>query len=202
MSPPSGPCDREDLTRRKVELIRLIVGFVFATKHHLRSEGGAHHNDMKGEFICICDAYPGLLPRSLYEFAKQGTIDVNDVDGSEEVFNGSACSSPRSYSGKTVVDEESTVGVASSLGKKSSSEWLRKKKPRKWVRRPTTVRINSQEAARAASYGSIGSATPLIKAGVRTDVRRTVEEVDAAVASHTEIAGYGRMVEVGLPLVM
>lgn len=27
----------------------MIVAFVIATKHHLRAEGGVHHDDLKGE---------------------------------------------------------------------------------------------------------------------------------------------------------
>jgi putative membrane protein len=56
--------DRADLTRRKKVLIRLVVGFVFATKHYLRSEGGAHHVDMKGgSFVgqCLTRRSPSAL---------------------------------------------------------------------------------------------------------------------------------------------
>jgi putative membrane protein len=42
------PISRPDLTEEKRRLIRLIVAFVIATKHHLRAEGGVHHDDLKG----------------------------------------------------------------------------------------------------------------------------------------------------------
>ena len=39
---------RAQLTVEKKRLIRMIVAFVIATKHHLRAEGGIHHDDLKG----------------------------------------------------------------------------------------------------------------------------------------------------------
>lgn len=45
-SPP--PLTRIQLTLEKKRLIRLVVAFVVATKHHLRAEGGVHHEDLKG----------------------------------------------------------------------------------------------------------------------------------------------------------
>jgi putative membrane protein len=49
----------------------------------------------------------------------------------------------------------------------------------------------------------IDERTPLIKPGVKPDVRRTPEDVRAAAETikRTEI-GLGRMVELGLPLIM
>jgi putative membrane protein len=41
---------RARLTEEKKKLIRLVVAFVIATKHHLRAEGGVHHEDLKGAF--------------------------------------------------------------------------------------------------------------------------------------------------------
>ena len=43
------PLSRTQLTLEKRRLIRLVVAFVMATKHHLRAEGGVHHDDLKGE---------------------------------------------------------------------------------------------------------------------------------------------------------
>ena len=42
------PLTRQQLTEEKKRVIRLIVAFVVATKHHLRSEGGVHHDDLRG----------------------------------------------------------------------------------------------------------------------------------------------------------
>lgn len=47
---------RASVTEDKKRVIRLIVSFVVATKHHLRAEGGVHHDDLRGE--------PGNLTRS------------------------------------------------------------------------------------------------------------------------------------------
>ena len=48
-SDPAPPLTRIQLTLEKKRLIRLVVAFVVATKHHLRAEGGVHHDDLKGE---------------------------------------------------------------------------------------------------------------------------------------------------------
>lgn len=55
--PPNGEISREDLTQRKKDLIRLVVGFVFATKHYLRSEGGVHHADLQGESLATVSRF-------------------------------------------------------------------------------------------------------------------------------------------------
>lgn len=39
---------RVRLTDEKKRMIRLVVAFVVATKHHLRAEGGVHHEDLQG----------------------------------------------------------------------------------------------------------------------------------------------------------
>jgi len=44
----SQPMDKSRLTAEKKKLIRMVVAFVVATKHHLRAEGGVHHEDLKG----------------------------------------------------------------------------------------------------------------------------------------------------------
>jgi hypothetical protein len=44
---------RARLTEEKKKLIRLVVAFVIATKHHLRAEGGVHHEDLKGAFASL-----------------------------------------------------------------------------------------------------------------------------------------------------
>lgn len=102
---PGGTYDREALTQRKKELIRLVVGFVFATKHYLRSEGGVHHADLQG-----------LLPHSLVEFVRQGSSDDSDVEddnasSTDDGFTTSQCSSPRSMSALSTGEEEHNVGL-------------------------------------------------------------------------------------------
>jgi putative membrane protein len=177
---------------------------------------------MKGEnkrIYIVLTQLVGLLPRSLSEFARHSSIDVDDetdtttANDSESVFGGSACSSPRSLSG--VLDEESNVGVRKqsiagvseqtrTIKKVSSVEW-RAAKPTKRARRPTAVRVRDLEnlsvsipPPSAGSSTSLNERTPLLKAGVRTDTRRTVEDV----GSKTSEVAFGRMVEVGLPLVV
>lgn len=67
LPPPSldgkpSPYTRAQLTEEKKRLIRLIVAFVVATKHHLRAEGGVHHEDLKGasSYHSIMAALPRL----------------------------------------------------------------------------------------------------------------------------------------------
>ena len=67
-------------------------------------------------------------------------------------------------------------------------------------RRPTTVRVlvpEEYERARATER------TPLIKPGVTPDLRKTVDDVDLStnLIKRAEI-GLGRMVELGLPLIL
>lgn len=51
-SPSNGAAEiqisRNNLTEEKKKVIRLVVAFVIATKHHLRGEDGVQHNDLKG----------------------------------------------------------------------------------------------------------------------------------------------------------
>ncbi|RSH87989.1 uncharacterized protein EHS24_000512 [Apiotrichum porosum] len=228
--PPNGEISREDLTQRKKDLIRLVVGFVFATKHYLRSEGGVHHADLQG-----------LLPHSLVEFVRQGTHDDSDKDSgdeSESAFSGSQCSSPRTYSGSALStgEEELNVGLApppAPPNSKSNSfsfpitpnrspskdvpvAWIHAE--RKAVRRPTAVRVrrptineiekkasarSTSAMSRLSTTSTVNERTPLIKSGVRQDIRRTAEDVDAAAAAASSADSVlGRMVEVGLPLVI
>jgi putative membrane protein len=42
---------RAQLRAEKKALIRLVVAFVVATKHHLRAEGGVHHDDLRVEHL-------------------------------------------------------------------------------------------------------------------------------------------------------
>ena len=93
----------------------------------------------------------------------------------------------------------------------AAAEWLTaKSKITKRPRRPTAVRVSMAEvealrenstssatsAHKSVSATSLTERTPLIKAGVKPDIRRTLRDVEASTV------GFGRMVEVGLPLVI
>jgi putative membrane protein len=54
---------RAKLTDEKKRLIRLAVAFVIATKHHLRAEGGVHHDDLKGASAVTISFLLGRHPR-------------------------------------------------------------------------------------------------------------------------------------------
>jgi hypothetical protein len=82
-------------------------------------------------------------------------------------------------------------------------------------RRPTAVRIMEPDENQGQRFGyshdgpplhdvnkattNLGERTPLIKSGVKPDIRRTAEDV--ANSMQVEV-GLGRMVELGLPLIM
>lgn len=207
-----------ELTQKKKAIIRLILGFVFATKHYLRSEGGVEHADLQG-----------LLPRSLREFVIQGIPDDCDCgdavkdDGSSDSSNIPHVLSPRSYSTTALadrngVDEERVVGLGlapptSPTRAKSNSFSFPPTSPTKQerpkpIRRPTAVRVRrptlSEKKSMASSSGgsSVSERTPLIKSGVRTDNRRTHEEVETQSSTLESAHRLGRMIEVGLPLVI
>jgi putative membrane protein len=210
--------ERMELTHKKKEVIRLILGFVFATKHYLRSEGGAEHADLQG-----------LLPKSLAKFVWEGPpIDPDEVleleDDGPSVSSSPPVMSPRSYSTTALQDrgdEERVVGLnlappSSPTRAKSNSFSFpppspveaRPKPIRRPVRRPTAVRvrptITEKKSTTSSGNSSANERTPLIKSGVRSDLRRTHHDVDTQTSSlesaHRD--KLGRMVEVGLPLII
>jgi putative membrane protein len=56
---------------------------------------------------------------------------------------------------------------------------------------------NTTYLSSSKSTTTLNERTPLIKSGVRPDIRRTNDDVD-----RQSVAGLGRLVEVGLPLIM
>lgn len=80
-------------------------------------------------------------------------------------------------------------------------------------RRPTAVRVvvlegysdreTPEGAAPKRGRKKDNERTPLIKPGVRPDLRRSIDETNAAVdVMRRAEVGLGRMVELGLPLIM
>jgi hypothetical protein len=56
---------------------------------------------------------------------------------------------------------------------------------------------------RASDVGIVGERTPLIKVGVKPDIRRTAEDVERSRTAVKQVeVGLGKMVELGLPLIM
>jgi hypothetical protein len=56
---------------------------------------------------------------------------------------------------------------------------------------------------RASDVGIVGERTPLIKIGVKPDIRRTAEDVERSRTAVKQVeVGLGKMVELGLPLIM
>ncbi|GFZ44871.1 hypothetical protein JCM24511_02597 [Saitozyma sp. JCM 24511] len=280
---PSPPTDgsqpsitRARLTEEKKKLIRLVVAFVIATKHHLRAEGGVHHDDLKGALASSIPLgkprrgglgdglipFAGLLPdhlagASLRQLRAAGQEPSHIADDHLTSTRGLNMPLPPSPSVKSLLinDEEASLGLSTSTSpalrhspsvssvtrlSQSQSPLLqspaselphlsfarsaidRIKNPTGALsRRPTAVRIvmptgyadHAQDHAhmlpphlvsvRDNGKKRIDERTPLIKPGVKPDVRRTPEDVRAAkeTIKRTEI-GLGRMIELGLPLVI
>lgn len=199
---------RRELTEKKRQVIRMIVGFVMATKHYLRSEGGVHHADLQG-----------LLPASLVKFALSGSSPRPDSPGSDRgtVTGALECSSPRSFSG--VHDEEREVGLPAGARVRpplftisSNATLVDSPEPSRFIRqrRPSTVKVLDERVPRVGSrsppsrLSTMSERTPLIKAGVRQDHHHSSVDLAAraAGAASVEEVGLSGMVEVGLPLVM
>ncbi|KAL1413181.1 hypothetical protein Q8F55_000931 [Vanrija albida] len=208
------PMDRDALTERKRELIRLVVGFVFATKHYLRAEGGVHHADLQA-----------LLPKSLLESAQSVSPPPEEAVDAVDILDAPTVMSPRSYSTSAVSigDEEENIGSGSSSPRKRAvsksyptspsnkpetmASWIGGEKKPKPARRPTAVRVRpvievevkatATLLTSSRSTTTLNERTPLIKSGVRPDIRRTNDDVD-----RQSVAGLGRLVEVGLPLII
>lgn len=120
---------REELTEEKKKLIRLAVAFVVATKHHLRAEGGVHHDDLRGEPSPTQTSavwgkliVAGLLPTKLSSPSpKASPIHSNGVihqhlTASPGALSDLAPTSPRSERLNPFdVDEEASAGLAASM---------------------------------------------------------------------------------------
>ncbi|WWD18606.1 hypothetical protein CI109_103059 [Kwoniella shandongensis] len=219
--PPSSPNDdatasppmitRQQLTYEKKKLIRLVVAFVVATKHHLRAEGGVHHDDLKGLLP------PKLAGKDIRRLKRAQPEQVNQYD---DHLTGS----PRSTSSPQVLDEEATLGLQLSLSTSSMNGGLvtspsaqshlshhsadtvtRQRRPARnpLKRRPTAVRVllpdeyKDQDDITTSDTGKkrVDERTPLISVGVKPD------PVTTGIARRAEI-GLGRMVELGLPLII
>nr|ODN85373.1 hypothetical protein L203_04988 [Cryptococcus depauperatus CBS 7841] len=224
---------REQLTLEKQKVIRLIVAFVVATKHHLRAEGGIHHDDLKG-----------LLPPRLANNNLSSLRSTHTISTSYTNHVQSECSQPTAsplplLDGR---DEEALIGVPPSEISSSQSVFPSPLSgsegvgnirgysarpvsasissrsmsysgpgPRGLKRRPTAVRIvvpdNITEASSKTesqskskgkrSDGRIDERTPLIKAGVKPDPLTA----KGLLVERAEV-GLGRMVELGLPLII
>lgn len=56
---------KEELTREKKKLVKLLAAFAIATKHHLRAEAGIRHADLEGERSCSVEADDRSVAASL-----------------------------------------------------------------------------------------------------------------------------------------
>ncbi|WWC88528.1 uncharacterized protein L201_003439 [Kwoniella dendrophila CBS 6074] len=234
---------KRQLTAEKRKIIRLVVAFVVATKHHLRAEGGVHHDDLKGLLPAkLAGTDIKRLKSTISDFSlRRQSAHPTQGNYSEEVTNSPGTMTPALTTGITEgrngEDEESLIGVdpttplspspsmnnlvIQSPQVYSSEHGIMQNKPNYprnmssgLKRRPTAVRvlaagdyhrsaieedITSTMSRRINVSGtgngkerSTDERTPLIKKGVKPDTGlvRSAE------------TGLGRMVEVGLPLII
>ncbi|ODO05140.1 hypothetical protein L198_01828 [Cryptococcus wingfieldii CBS 7118] len=221
---------REQLTLEKMKVIRLVVAFVVATKHHLRAEGGVHHDDLKGLLPPrLANSHLSDLKSSIPLLQPLPEENIENVQSPS--YAAAVTGSPRSIASELSdkkEDEESSVGLSRSsfspnapvspspslggiVSRASSLKSLAGSRPRTLMkRRPTAVRVvvpediaenhsSSQTHSRSHSrtrQGRIDERTPLIKAGVKPDPMTTLGMQKKAET------GLGRMVELGLPLII
>ncbi|TYJ56403.1 hypothetical protein B9479_002806 [Cryptococcus floricola] len=221
---------REQLTLEKMKVIRLVVAFVVATKHHLRAEGGVHHDDLKGLLPPrLANSHLSDLKSSIPLLQPLPEENIENVQSPS--YAAAVTGSPKSIASELSdkkEDEESSVGLSRSsyspnapvssspslggiVSRASSLKSLAGSRPRTLMkRRPTAVRVvvpediaenhsSSQTHSRSHSrkrQGRIDERTPLIKPGVKPDPMTTLGMQKKAET------GLGRMVELGLPLII
>lgn len=217
-SPSNGAAEiqisRNNLTEEKKKVIRLVVAFVIATKHHLRGEDGVQHNDLKG-----------LLPTTMMNSKNWRSSFTPPSFVSTQHLS----SSPNAYDDHEI-DEETSLGLVSSSpivapGQSGSSNRWRtannssshgrvsaalKEGPCVGTglkRRPTAIRIivadHDANGKRSGLFsgnreenGKVDERTPMIKTRVKSGPLISLGEPGGA-----EI-GLGKMVQLGLPLII
>jgi putative membrane protein len=181
---------RQQLTDEKRKVIRLIVAFVIATKHHLRGEGGVHYPDLESLLPSEMDDRRVKRLRRPFTESEEQNLHIP-----RSIFP--MPTSPKSFAAQ---DEESIVGMDVPKGHVTPS--VEQSAPinqppfkRSGVkRRPTAVRIVTSDNyldEKSRGRAKVDERTPLVAASVqRIKKSRQQEEV------------LGRMVELCLPLIM
>ncbi|RSH94136.1 hypothetical protein EHS25_003939 [Saitozyma podzolica] len=204
---------RARLTEEKKKLIRLVVAFVIATKHHLRAEGGVHHDDLKGAPASSIRLGKSRAQRASTPSPSVKLLLISD----EEASLGLPTSTSPALRHSPSVSSDARLSQ-SPLPQSPASEL-----PHLSFARPAIDRIKNPSGAlkRRPTAGPvhtlpphlvgvsdngkkrIDERTPLIKPGVKPDVRRTPEDVRAAAETIKRVEiGLERMVELGLPLII
>ncbi|KAK6908026.1 hypothetical protein I203_102027 [Kwoniella mangroviensis CBS 8507] len=227
---------RRQLTAEKRKVIRLVVAFVVATKHHLRAEGGVHHDDLKGLLPAkLAGNDIRRLKSAISNSSLRGSANYgNQVTDSPDTMTPSH-STPGLIDSQE--DEESVVGLGNnphtpfspspSLNnlvhsphpnqtsfstEDSAPNGVRPNYPRNisnvMKRRPTAVRVvdpdeyhNESEQTPTMSKSSTGTCTGKTTANERTPLIKKGVKPDTGMMVRAE-QGLGRMVELGLPLII
>ncbi|WVR06453.1 hypothetical protein IAU60_003484 [Kwoniella sp. DSM 27419] len=222
-TPDGGPSiTRQQLTAEKKKLVRLVVAFVMATKHHLRAEGGIHHEDLRG---LLPPQLAGNDIHRLRPSASYTKLAGEPVSTARDIIASPQSMTPVLPSGWP--DEEAHLGIegvpssgpisaspsVSSVISPSNSTFTsyggglhnRAKRP-VGKSRPTAVRVRldaeRRDTAMRSARGTHNMSSPrderapLIKKGVKPDPLTSVGLV------HRAENGLGSVVELGLPLII
>ncbi|OXG42830.1 hypothetical protein C359_02157 [Cryptococcus neoformans Bt120] len=205
---------RGNLTEEKKKVIRLVVAFVVATKHHLRGEGGVQHNDLKGLLPAIMinskSWRPSFAPPSFasMQHLSSSPNAYGDQQIDQEASLGLVSSSPTVPSGQPRSSNRwRTVNESSSHGGISAALENRPCVGSGLKRRPTAIRIimadhdaNGKSSGLLSNNreenGKVDERTPMIKTLVKSGPLKSLGAPEGA-----EI-GLGKMVELGLPLII
>nr|XP_019012934.1 uncharacterized protein I206_02430 [Kwoniella pini CBS 10737]OCF51715.1 hypothetical protein I206_02430 [Kwoniella pini CBS 10737] len=204
------------LTAEKRKVVRLVVAFVVATKHHLRAEGGVHHDDLKGRLKSAIsnsslrgtERYGGIVTNSPGTMTPALTTALGEGEDEESILGLSDPTTPFSPS-PSMNNLVHSVNSSSYQNDKLHNE-IRPNYPRnissRLKRRPTAVRVltpdeynDDQETPKIyqvksakSSASKLDERTPLIKKGVKPDT---------GLIKNAELE-LGKMVESGLPLII
>ncbi|WVQ65617.1 uncharacterized protein L199_003795 [Kwoniella botswanensis] len=228
---------RRQLTAEKRKVIRLVVAFVVATKHHLRAEGGVHHDDLKG---LLPSKLAGNDIRRLKSAISNSSLRGQSNYGNQVTNSPDTMTPSHSTPGliDSQQDEESVVGLSNDLHtpfspSPSLNNLVHSPRPNQTTfstteeshgnggvvrpnyprnissvmkRRPTAVRVvdpndyndemeqtlTLSKSCTGKSIANANERTPLIKKGVKPDTGMMIRAEQ----------GLGRMVELGLPLII
>ncbi|KAK8858711.1 hypothetical protein IAR55_002940 [Kwoniella newhampshirensis] len=184
---------RQQLTDDKKKLIRLVVAFVVATKHHLRAEGGVHHEDLRG-----------LLPARLAgnHIARLRSALTQQVNQYGDHLTGSSRSMSDARWSSRSHDEESSLGLSHTGAPHSTDKPTNSSDIQDTL--PTSTSTPSDFSALSLDHGARHRRPPRTPLKRRPTAVRVVLSDDhmARPQAPASRIGLGRMVELGLPLII
>ena len=111
---PGTDVTHAQLHRRKVEALKLLLSFVFATKHYLRGEDGVNYAD-----------YQGVLPASFARFDEVGyTTQRASSTGTYQAIRSESMATSHDGSGRTTPDLQNRPDATKRVRPKRSKQQL------------------------------------------------------------------------------